>query len=169
MTGRRPLRQPAPGPSAAPDDELLDHAHRLAAERAEAQRRLAVRRRRRQSLPAFVVGSATLAGVGVITSWVHARMPAAAGSQPAQPAAPPAAYASVDVGLAALDSQLTADEQAVRALLARTAAATSGAAPAGTLPAAGPLPALPPMPTVNIPAAPAPATHATTGASHATR
>lgn len=133
-----------------------DFATNVAANRAEAQRRLAVRRRRRQTLPAVVAGSATLAGLSLSVSWVAARMDAAS-AKPAPPAATSSAAATTAEAdrVAALARRLTDEEQALQSLTAR---------------------AVSPGPRVTTPAhttpartAPrrAPATHATTGASGA--
>ena len=151
---------PAKPPAAPPD--LTDLAGRVAANRADARRRAAVRRQRRQILPSVGAGSAALATLGLTVAWVSARMPPAA-SVP--PSAVSPATAAADAHVAALQHQLAAEEQTLGALSARAVAAQRSA---GGTPSHGstavPVIRLPSLPQAATAAAPA--THATTGASH---
>jgi hypothetical protein len=154
----------------------LQIGRQVAALRAEAERRASVRRRRRQTLPAIVAGSATLAGLGLAGSWVDGRLPKpVAVLAPAVQPATAVDQARVD----ALERQLTADEQALQALAGEAAGkrGVAAPAPAHTSPpgSVGPNPVSAatatrqpqPAPGLARPVGNAPATHATTGASHA--
>jgi hypothetical protein len=158
----------------ADPDVPLQIGRQVAALWAEAERRAAVGRRRRQTLPAIVAGSATLVGLGLAGSWVDGRLPKpVAVLAPAVQPATAVDQARVD----ALERQLTADEQALQALAGEAAAKRGVAAPAFTSPpgSLGPNPMSvatatrrpQPAPGLARPVANAPATHATTGASHA--
>ncbi|HVA74958.1 MAG TPA: hypothetical protein VNF71_10395 [Acidimicrobiales bacterium] len=144
-------------------------AHRLAA-----GRRKAVGLKLRRVVPGLVVGTTTLAGTGGLIAWVAGqpgvKTVATAVARPT-PTTNPAQ-------LSAVQKQLQAEEAALQSLQGRLAqivaqAHASASAAAGGTPVSGsggsasaaPLAPLPALPV--LAPAPAPATNATTGASHA--
>lgn len=159
-----------------PPDELLAAGDRRARERTLAERAEHRQRRRRRILPAALVGASVLSLAGIADRFVTGTLPsqAAAITTPTATtgATPTTGATSTAAGttLAQVARTLAADQQAIAALaraqaqLARNAGGDGGgssALPAIQLPS---LPSLPSSASISVPA-PAPATHATTGAS----
>lgn len=160
-----------PGGAVAPStDRLAASVRRVHAARAAVSAASQRASARRRLLPPLAVGSAALIGASGVATWVTAGV-----HGPAAPAAAASAepvVAADDAALATARQQVASVEQAIAALRQSVAAsapavpAPSGAPPstggAAPSPASGGLPALPPLPTISVPA---PAVHATTGAS----
>ena len=162
-------------------DELLVASHRLATSRARNARTLTRSRGRRRIIPSIVVTSIALVGAGLANAFVNSTIvpPSSAATTAATAAASNAARqtAANTVTLARLSAVLAADRRTLAALAAsavqtRAAAATatarfstaSTAAPSISRAGVVGLPGVPAPPVV---AAPAPVTHAMTGASGA--
>lgn len=188
--GRRPaegLRWTAPGTPAVGDgprdpqagrapstDRLAASVRRVHAARATVSAAAERAGARRRLLPPLAVGSAALIGASGVAAWVAAGMHGTAAPSAATATAATDPTMSADTAaLTEARQQLSSVEQAIASLRRSEAAsapvvpAPSGAAPSGGAPPAagaapGGLPSLPPLPTISVPA---PAVHATTGAS----
>ena len=162
-------------PSSVPEDILLAR-DRIANHRAKAARSIGRGRYRRRFLPAAVVASATLVTAGLADRFVQVSLARTATAVIAPTAAPSSLATSK--ALAMVTKTLAADQQAIAALaktqaqLARSAQSDGGtsvpssaSSPSLQLPSLPSLPSVPSIPSIPAIATPAPATHATTGAS----
>jgi hypothetical protein len=170
-----PNRQPEPeaiNPGGAlASDELLAASHRMAASRTNVARALGRSRARRRILPSIIVTSMALLGAGLANAFVSSTIVPTASSATSSVAATSQSTANA-LTLSQLSAVIAADQRtlaAIAATAAKTSAAAasigSGASPSRLATSASGSSAGLVSVAAPVAAAPAPATHATTGAS----